>query len=386
MKPLRPLAPLLLLTALALAYVVKDGETLWTISETQFSDPFRWSEIWEVNPHLTNPHLLHAGDSLVFPGPTAREIGASAQPGDTMSVASTAPNPEPRPQQPTAAGNDFRARIGNMQEREGFEAPPSTAPTATYLGGGGDSLPRTLNRFLQALAPHLTIPNSSQRTFAKEWFLDFEDNIHGIVLKENDLAIMGAGSDLGVKKGDLLEVFAVDAERISLPHKDTTLAFAPYQILGYARVVHVAKSKSRVKILRIYDKIIPVESRVRPAELPPFLKVRSYEKITEYRRTDMAEVVHSYKAGLLNQNYSWVSVNRGVDRGFQPGNAVAIWESGYEKTKGLPPRLLATGLVVWADANTSTVMIRELLLPSRNPSSKDKVSVTWRAIAAPDAP
>ena len=45
-------------------YLVKEGDTLWGISNLFLRDPWMWPEIWDVNPQVDNPHLIFPGDQL----------------------------------------------------------------------------------------------------------------------------------------------------------------------------------------------------------------------------------------------------------------------------------------------------------------------------------
>lgn len=45
-------------------YYVKEGDTLWDISNLFLRDPWLWPEIWHINPQLENPHLIYPGDLL----------------------------------------------------------------------------------------------------------------------------------------------------------------------------------------------------------------------------------------------------------------------------------------------------------------------------------
>lgn len=45
-------------------YVVQAGDTLWDIAGRFLRDPWRWREVWQANPGVTNPNLIFPGDVL----------------------------------------------------------------------------------------------------------------------------------------------------------------------------------------------------------------------------------------------------------------------------------------------------------------------------------
>jgi LysM repeat protein len=45
-------------------HTVKKGETLWEISTEFLKDPFQWPKLWEMNPHIANPHWIYPGQSI----------------------------------------------------------------------------------------------------------------------------------------------------------------------------------------------------------------------------------------------------------------------------------------------------------------------------------
>ena len=47
-------------------HTVQKGDTLWDICQTYYGDSNLWPKLWEMNPFVTNPHLLKPGDILTL--------------------------------------------------------------------------------------------------------------------------------------------------------------------------------------------------------------------------------------------------------------------------------------------------------------------------------
>jgi hypothetical protein len=49
-----------------MTHTVVKGDTLWDICEKYYGDADLWPKLWEMNPFITNPHLLEPGDVIVL--------------------------------------------------------------------------------------------------------------------------------------------------------------------------------------------------------------------------------------------------------------------------------------------------------------------------------
>jgi hypothetical protein len=64
-------------------HVVKKGDTLWSVCDGYFRDPWRWPRLWAQNPLITNPHWIFPGDVIRMhePGAPAPAAPVASGPG-----------------------------------------------------------------------------------------------------------------------------------------------------------------------------------------------------------------------------------------------------------------------------------------------------------------
>src|SRR5665647_2348836 len=49
-------------------YVIRQGDTLWGLSERFIKDPYYWPNMWSKNGQVTNPHFIYPGQKVrIFP-------------------------------------------------------------------------------------------------------------------------------------------------------------------------------------------------------------------------------------------------------------------------------------------------------------------------------
>jgi LysM repeat protein len=72
-------------------YTVKQGDTLWDISQRFIKDPHYWPNLWSNNPVIGNPHLIYPGQRLrIYDGRI--EIIPVGEGADSVGVAVMTPD------------------------------------------------------------------------------------------------------------------------------------------------------------------------------------------------------------------------------------------------------------------------------------------------------
>lgn len=72
-----------------IVHTVVAGDTLWDLSAKYLGSPWKWTEIWERNRFITNPHYIYPGIQVVIVPPGPREIALVQEPAPDTGPAET---------------------------------------------------------------------------------------------------------------------------------------------------------------------------------------------------------------------------------------------------------------------------------------------------------
>ena len=115
------------------SYVVRKGDTLWDISGRFLVKPWRWPELWKINPQIENPDLIYPGDTvrLVYdqgvPQLTLERGSPDAAPADAAAPDVARGDAQPVQRAPRGAANGRTVRLEpriRVYPREAISALP----------------------------------------------------------------------------------------------------------------------------------------------------------------------------------------------------------------------------------------------------------------------
>jgi hypothetical protein len=301
-------------------YIVKEGDTLWDISQRFYNDAFLWPRLWHQNQYITNPHHIYPGDRIrLYPYKVLIELEETKPPpvGEVKPVlppTEEAPLPLPPPPEiirlviyPEVRSAGFIA--GEKKEMEG------------------------IGRVVEA----------------KEGKLE---------LVEEDEVYINFQRGISPQKGDQFIIFRV-GDPIKHPVFKMKMIGRKVQILGRATIIATKEGRAQTALITSsYDSI------VRGDVIVPYFPPQEELAIRRLDRPAYGWVVASKlpKLGLVEGDV--VYIDQGEENHIQPGHLFDVFRRGAvvrdpvseEKVK-LPDEPIARMVIISSQRKTATAVI-----------------------------
>lgn len=254
-------------------YLVVKGDTLWHIAGRFLNSPWKWPEVWGINPQVDNPHLIYPGDVIYL----------------------TWVNGQPRLGVRRDSGIYPRARVSQLDQ-----AIPAI-PLRDIISFLNDN--RVLSGDLLKQAPYVLggqneriITGAGDRIYARGELLE-EQRRQGLYRAANEYVDPDTEEFLGYEMVKIAEADVVK------------------QSAGEVLTLDIRKSYKEVRVL---DRVVPTEEvRVQsifyPAAAPAGVNGKVISVLSGVR-----------DAGQFNV----VAINRGAREGLEAGHVFAIYRRG----------------------------------------------------------
>ena len=296
-------------------YVVKQGDTLWGLSERFIKDPKYWPDMWAKNSQITNPHLIYPGQKVrVFPDRleivSKEQTSAPVEAAGAQKAASAVKQAEPLPE--VAAEKSYQ-----VYGSEGFLMEKDTRPAGTIIGVHHDRI------------------------------------VAGI----DDIVYTDIGTVHGAKGGEKFEVFRKD---VSVSHPLTNEVMGTKIVpLGVLQLTDVESKSSRAIITKSSKEIGP------GSYLMPYKENRRREISLKASNRDLkGYIIDSYSGISIIAAGDIVYIDLGSAQGAEPGNMLYIIREtrlDQRHTEGsiskLPQELLGAVVILETGNKVATALV-----------------------------
>jgi hypothetical protein len=294
-------------------YVIKQGDTLWGLSDKFLKDPHYWPDLWATNPkQITNPHLIFPGQKLkVYP--------------DRIEVAEG-------PTEPPAPPQDDSKMTKEMKEIAAEVAPEKSF---SVKGGEGFLLEKGFN------AAGVIIATQNNRK----------------ILGEGDIAYTDIGSNSGARAGQYYSVFK-NAGPVSHPVSKVILG-SKIVPLGTMKLTEMEKKTSRAAITYSFREI------ENGAYLMPYRDRKREVFLRGADRNLSGYIVETLHGTIINGAGEIVYLDLGKEQGLMTGNMLYVVRDvvpeqsifDFRPLGKLPDEVLGAVVVVDVGKNTATALV-----------------------------
>jgi hypothetical protein len=341
-------------------YIIKQGDTLWDISNTFFKDPFLWPFIWKANPAITNPDLIFTGNKLIIPGlaPIQRALqdeAALKEPFGGKQQAKAAVPPQ------------------DVRQREGIAGAGVTSPKPVQ------PVPAGTGEEVQAGGSKLIIP---------------EEQIYPIVDK---YAMLSAGFVSDEETGDIItgsaekgkSIFGYD-DTVYVAMHDAENIKVGDKYLIYTHIHKVKHPKTGKNFGRLIKGlgILQITAKDPAANvltarislsfdaiekgnmLTPYQEPAAVYHSTQKKSKDISGyILEVTDRRSINAQVDVVYLDKGNADGVEPGDRFLVYEEGVKR--GFPRKVIGEVQVLLVKENTSTAVVQKSSEPMGRGSAVD---------------
>lgn len=290
-------------------YVIKQGDTLWGLSDRFIKDPMYWPDMWSKNGQVTNPHFIYPGqklrifpDRLEFVPKEAAETPVKSAPAAAVAEAL----------QEVAAEKTYA-----LYGTEGFILENGFRPYGLVVGGQHDR----------------------------------------IVVGVDDIVYTDIGSDQKAGGGDKFSIFRKDA-LVSHPLNNEEMGFKMIP-LGTLQLTDIERKSSRAIITKSFREISP------GAYLFPYKESRRREITLKNAKNDLkGYIIESHSGISILAAGDIVYIDLGTSQGAEAGNMLYIVrdvtiDQRYVEGRidRLPQELLGALVILETGKKTSTALV-----------------------------
>jgi hypothetical protein len=295
----------------AITHIVQKGDTLWSICDKYYHDPFLWPELWEMNKFITNPHWL--------------------KPGDVITLLKYGKEREPIP---------IKQEVAIPVEKS-VEAPHEPVKPTQIHAIDASSL--TNVEALGFLRRHPIDPWGRIFDLKAEKVLIGEKNIVYVTMHKED-----------IRPGDAFIVYSI-SNPIEHPLNKEECGY----IHSFKGVMTIEELKEQYCVGRIQKSFRSIK---KDDLLMPYHPVSPCVFPRQYDGDLHANVIAAKENLQLHGQYSVVYIDRGFEDGITKGNILDVIEEreshlAKEQTVNLPPSILANVLVLATTKNTSAGVV-----------------------------
>lgn len=291
-------------------YVIKQGDTLWGLSERFIKDPNYWPNMWSKNSQVTNPHFIYPGQKLrIFPDrlefvPKEQAAVPAQKSAPAATVAEAL--------QEVAAEKTY-----TLYGTEGFLVEKGFRPYGLVIGAQHDR----------------------------------------IVAGVDDIVYTDIGADQNAVGGDKFSIFRKDIS-VKHPLNSEEMGFKIIS-LGTLQLTDVERKSSRAIITKSSREISP------GAYLLPYKENRRREIALKNTGSDLkGYIIESYSGVSIIAAGDIVYIDLGSSQGAEAGNMLYIVrdvtiDQRYVEGRidKLPQELLGALVILETDKKTSTALV-----------------------------